>query len=66
MVVHGTEMYSEQEWGWDDTSQTAKLHVVPGGKIQIGCQVINGSAYCRPTETEALYTNGIRTQNPKN
>lgn len=59
-------MYPEQEWGCYNTSQTAKCHAEPGDRIQIGCQLINGTSYCKPTETEALHTNGIRTENPKN
>lgn len=59
----GTNLYLEQDCGWDNTYQTGKLHAVPGKNTQIGCQEINRYAYYTPTETKALYTNYVVPEN---
>lgn len=50
VVMHGTEMYLENEWNWDSTNRLPQLLGKVGQEIKVGCRVINGSTHQRVTQ----------------
>ena len=50
LVMHGTEVYSENEWSWDNTNQLPQLLGRTGKEIKIGCGVISGSTHEKATQ----------------
>nr|XP_010297308.1 PREDICTED: uncharacterized protein LOC104632952 [Balearica regulorum gibbericeps] len=50
VVMHGTEVYLENEWGWDSTNRLPQLLGKVGQEIKVGCRVINGSTHQRVTQ----------------
>ncbi|KAK4818000.1 hypothetical protein QYF61_004113 [Mycteria americana] len=50
VVMHGTEVYLENEWSWDSTNRLPQLLGKVGQEIKVGCRVINGSTYQRVTQ----------------
>ncbi|XP_071413119.1 uncharacterized protein [Pithys albifrons albifrons] len=45
VVMHGTEVYLENEWSWDSTNRLPQLLGVVGQQIKVGCRLINGSTH---------------------
>ncbi|NP_001159385.1 uncharacterized protein LOC422926 [Gallus gallus] len=50
VVMHGTEVYLENEWSWDSTSRLPQLLGKVGQEIKVGCRVINGSTHQQVTQ----------------
>lgn len=66
LVLHGDKIYAKDEWDWDNCHWMVQLQAMPEEKIQIGCWVINGSAYHRPTEMEIFYADFSKLKNSNN
>ena len=63
LAFHGSEICLK---GWRHSLWMSRLHVIPGEKIQIGCWVINVSAYQRPTRARAVYIATFKPENYEN
>lgn len=50
VVMHGAEVYLENEWSWDSTSRLPQLLGMVGQEIKVGCRVVNGSTHQRVTQ----------------
>lgn len=50
VVMHGAEVYLENEWSWDSTSRLPQLLGKVGQEIKVGCRVVNGSTHQRVTQ----------------
>ncbi|XP_067153359.1 uncharacterized protein [Apteryx mantelli] len=50
VVMHGSEVYLENEWSWDSTNRLPQLLGKVGQDIKVGCRVINGSTHERVTQ----------------
>jgi len=67
--MHGDEAYLKEDWKWEtlhnkeigishnnnNIHQILSLQATPGEGIKIGCQVINGSNYGKPTEIRTAH-----------
>uniref|UniRef100_A0A8C3RGZ0 Uncharacterized protein n=1 Tax=Cyanoderma ruficeps TaxID=181631 RepID=A0A8C3RGZ0_9PASS len=53
VVMHGAEVYLENEWGWDSTNRLPQLLGKVGQQIKVGCRVINGSTHQQVTQISA-------------
>ncbi|XP_027758309.1 uncharacterized protein LOC114067216 [Empidonax traillii] len=45
VVMHGTEVYLENEWSWDSTNRLPQLLGTVGQQIKVGCRLINASTH---------------------
>lgn len=52
LAFHGNEVCLK---GWRHSLWMSRLHVIPGKEVQIGCWVIDVSAYLRPTRGRVAY-----------
>ncbi|XP_066405256.1 uncharacterized protein [Molothrus aeneus] len=63
VVMHGAEVYLENEWGWDSTNRLPQLLGKVGQQIKVGCRVINGSTHQRVTQISVTEIKTKKNQN---
>ncbi|XP_059701393.1 uncharacterized protein LOC132326766 [Haemorhous mexicanus] len=63
VVMHGAEVYLENEWGWDSTNRLPQLLGKVGQQIKVGCRVINGSTHQQVTQISVTEIKTKKNQN---